>query len=259
MWLRIFAGIVVIVLVAPILVIIPISFTSSSFFQFPPPGYSLRWYNAFFENSAWVEAFRLSLSVAIITMLLSTILGTMAALAVAKLNFWGKKAFMAIMVFPMVIPAIIIAITLYHSFAPLQLTNSFLGVTLGHTLIAIPLVFVTVSASLKGVDKNLELAAMGMGSTPMGAFFKITLPLIRPGLFAGALFAFITSLDEVIVSIFLTGSNTKTLPILMWESMKSVIDPSIAVVSTFFILITIIFYLVNAWFTKLSRKNKIEI
>ncbi|MFM1655151.1 ABC transporter permease [Brevibacillus sp. B_LB10_24] len=255
-WLKIIVGLILFALIAPILVVIPLSFTSVSFFQFPPPGYSLKWYVSFLDNREWVEGLLRSLEVAFFTGILATVLGTMTAVAVTKLSFWGKKAFMALMVAPMIIPVIIVGIALYHSFAPLKLTNSLTGLVLGHTLLAIPIVFVTVTASLKGVDRNLELAAMGLGSTPVGAFFKVTLPLIRPAILSGALFAFITSLDEVVVSIFLSGAKTKTLPIVMWEYMRTQVNPTIAAVSTILIAGTVIIFGLQGWFSARSARVK---
>lgn len=246
MWLKVLVGIILFALIAPVLVIIPISFTSVSFFEFPPPGYSTKWYESFFSNSEWVEATFRSLTIALLTAILATTLGIMAALAVTRLRFWGKQAFMSLMVAPMIIPLIIIGVALYHSFAPLNLSNSILGLVLAHTIIAIPIVFVTVTASLTGVDRNLELAAMGLGSTPLGAFFKITLPLIQPAVLSGSLFAFIISFDEVVVSIFLAGSNTKTLPIALWENLRIQVDPTMAAVSTILIVVTVSIFLLQS-------------
>lgn len=260
MWLRIIVGIIIIALISPILVVIPMSFSSASFFQFPPPGYSLKWYLSFFDNKEWVVGLLRSLFIAFFTSILSTILGIMASLAVTRLNFWGKKVFMTLMVAPMIIPVIITGVALYHSFAPLNLTNSFVGLILAHTVLAIPVVFVTVTASLKGMDRNLEWAALGLGSTPLGAFFKVTLPLIRPGVLSGALFAFIISLDEVVVTMFLAGAKTKTLPIAMWENLRIQVDPTMAAVSTILIAITISLFvsqeLVSA--RKARLKNKLQ-
>lgn len=254
MWLRILVGIIIFALISPILVVIPMSFSSASYFEFPIPGYSLKWYLNFFNNEEWVIGLIRSLVIAFFTAILSTILGIMASLAVSRLNFRGKKLFMSLMVAPMIIPVIITGVALYHSFAPLKLTNSFVGLVLAHTILAIPVVFVTVTASLKGMDRNLELAAMGLGSTPFGAFFKITLPLIRPGVLSGALFAFIISFDEVVVTIFLGGPNTKTLPIAMWENLRIQVDPTMAAVSTILIVITIVLFATGEFLT--ARKTR---
>ncbi len=239
MWLRILVGIILIALIAPILVIIPMSFTSVSYFEFPPPGYSTKWYESFFSNSEWVEATFRSLTIAVCTAFVAVTIGIMAALAVTRLNFWGKQLFMSLMVAPMIIPLIIIGVALYHSFSPLGLSNSMLGLVLAHTIVALPIVFVTVTARLKGLDRNLELAAMGLGSTPIQAFFQITLPLIRPAVLSGALFAFIISFDEVVVTIFLAGPKTKTLPIALWENLRNQVDPTMAAVSTILIGLTV--------------------
>ncbi|MFJ8235607.1 ABC transporter permease [Ureibacillus sp. NPDC094379] len=256
MWLRIIVGIIVFVSLAPILVVIPMSFTSSSFFQFPIPGYSFEWYLKFFNNEEWVIGLLRSLFIAIFTSILSTILGIMASLAVTRLNFWGKKLFMSLMIAPMIIPVIIIGVALYHSFAPLKLTNSFVGLVLAHTVLAIPIVFVTVTASLKGMDRNLELVAMGLGSTPLGSFFKVTLPIIKPGVLSGALFAFIISFDEVVVTIFLGGANTKTLPIAMWENLRIQIDPTMAAVSSILIVITVAAFILQEVFSMRKARAK---
>ncbi|MEB3102094.1 ABC transporter permease [Ferviditalea candida] len=242
MWLRIVVGLILIALIAPILVVIPLSFTSASFFSFPLPGLSTKWYISFLENREWVEGAGRSIFVAILTAVISTVLGTMAATAATRLRFWGKRVFMSLMVAPMIIPIIIVGIALYHSFAPLKLTDTLTGLILAHSILAIPIVFVTITASLKGIDRNLEQAAMGLGSTPIGAFFKITLPLIRPAVLSGSLFAFITSLDELVVTIFIAGAKTRTLPVVMWENLRTQVDPTIAAVSAILIVGTIVLF-----------------
>lgn len=240
MWLTGFVAIVLLILVAPIFVLIPLSFTSLNYFKFPPPSFSLQWYESFFNNKEWVECFFRSLGIASLTVVLAVVLGTMAAVAVTRIDFKYKNVFMGFMVMPMVIPVIIISIALYNSFAPLKLTNTILGLVLAHTLLALPIVFITVTTGLKGVDRNIELAAMSLGSKYINAFFQVTLPQIKPSIFSAALFAFSTSLDEVTVTIFLSGAKTKTLPVAMWESMRNNIAPDIAAVSTILILLTVI-------------------
>ncbi|WP_042347455.1 ABC transporter permease [Bacillus massiliigorillae] len=245
MWLRIVVFIIVVAMLAPILTIIPISFTSVSFFQFPPPDYSLKWYQAFMENSNWITTFVRSLEIALFTAILSTILGTMAACAVTRINFKAKPIFMALMIAPMIIPVIIVGISIYFFFSQNHLTDTIPGLVLAHSVLAIPMVFITVTSSLRGVDRNLELAAMGLGSTPIEAFFKITVPLIKPAILSGMLISFITSLDEPVISIFITGPSTKTLPVFMWENLRTQIDPTIAVASTVIIILTICAFLLQ--------------
>jgi putative spermidine/putrescine transport system permease protein len=258
MLLRILVTMILVALIAPVLVIIPMSFTSAAFFQFPPPGYSLKWYQILLERSDWMESIGHSLQIALLTAILSTVIGTMAACAVARVNFPGKKAFMSIMIAPMIVPVIIVGIALYHFFAPFKMIDTLPGVVMSHSILAIPIVFVTVTASLKGVDRNLELAAMGLGSSPIGAFFTITVPLIRPGILSGTLFAFITSFDELVVTIFLAGPSTKTLPVIMWENMRTQVDPSIAAVSTILIIGTILIFLIQEWVTAKADKIKFQ-
>ncbi|MGG1662162.1 ABC transporter permease [Brevibacillus sp. NRS-1366] len=256
MWLRVLVGIILAAVIAPILVVIPMSFTSVSYFQFPPPGYSLKWYETFFDNQLWIESLLRSLTVALFTAIVSIIMGTMASVAVTRLNFWGKKLFMSLMVAPMIIPVIIVGIALYNSFSQMKLANSLAGLVLAHSILAIPIVFMSVTASLKGVDRNLELAAVGLGSTPSGAFFKVTLHLIRPAILSGGLFAFITSFDELVLTIFLAGPKTKTLPLAMWENIQIQVDPTIAAVSTLLIVGTVILFLLQSWVGASANKIK---
>lgn len=242
MVLYIIVAIVLLFLIAPILIIIPLSLSSSPFFVFPPKELSFRWFEKFFSDGQWVNALLKSLQVGVFTAILATIIGTMAALAVLRLDFKGKSIFMGLMSLPIVVPLIVVGIAIYRFYSDLQMVGSTLGLVLAHSLLAIPIVFVTVLASLKGFDRNMELAAMNLGSTPVGAFFKVTLPNIKPALFSSALFAFITSLDEVVVTIFIGGSQNPTLPKVMWEQMRSQIDPTIASASSLLILATVVLF-----------------
>jgi putative spermidine/putrescine transport system permease protein len=242
MLLYIFVTLILIFLLAPILIIIPISLSSSPFFIFPPTEYSLRWFENFFAQSQWINAFLKSLQVAVITSILATVLGTMAALAISRLEFKGKQIFMGIMILPIVVPLVVTGIAIYRFYSEIQLVGSSVGLVLAHSLLALPIVFVTILASLKGFDRNIELAAMSLGSTPLGAFFKVTLPIIKPAVFSSALFAFITSLDEIVVTIFIGGSQNPTLPKVMWEQMRSQIDPTIAAASSLLIIATVVLF-----------------
>ncbi|MBP1995399.1 ABC transporter permease [Paenibacillus eucommiae] len=255
MWLLIVVAIILILIVVPILIVIPLSFSSSSFITFPPPGYSLQWYQKIFEQDAWIEAIIRSLEIAVGCVILSLILGTMAALAMTRLQFKGKNVVMALMLSPMIIPTVILGIAMYRFYSITHLYNTPLGLLFAHTLIALPMVFITVSTSLRGVDRNLELAAIGMGSTPVGAFFKIGLSLIKPGLLSGGLFAFVTSLDEITVTLFIGGSKSTTLPKLMWEGMQSETSPIISAVSALLIACTSLLFVIQA-FSSRRKKNK---
>jgi putative spermidine/putrescine transport system permease protein len=256
MWLKGTVALILTALTAPILIIFIMSFTSVSYFQFPPPGYSSKWYQAFFEDASWMESLFRSLQISFFTTILAVVIGTIAANAVVRLNFPGKKLFMGLMVAPMIIPVIIVGIALYRFFAPLQLTGTMTGMVLSHSILSIPMVFVTVLASLKGMDQNLELAAMGLGSTPLEAFFKVTFPFIRPAVFSGALFAFLTSFDELVVTIFLAGPTTKTLPVKMWEDLRTQVDPTIAAISSVLIIAIVFVYLLQGWLSERAVKAK---
>ncbi|MGG1663711.1 ABC transporter permease [Brevibacillus sp. NRS-1366] len=256
MWLYIVGGIILFFIIAPILIVVPLSLSSANYIIFPPPGFSLKWYEKIFEDSVWVEAAIRSFQVGILTTALSVVLGTMAALAVTKLEFKGKKLVSALMILPMIVPAVVVGIALYRVFSTTHIIGSVFGLVLAHTLLALPIVFVTVSSSLKGVDKNYELAAMGLGSTPIGVFFKVILPIIKPGMLSGALFAFITSLDEVIVTIFVGGISNVTLPKAMWDGIRSETNPTISAVSTLLILGTCLLFILQGWLS--TRKNTVN-
>ncbi len=256
MWLKGTVALILTALIAPIIIIFVMSFTSVSYFQFPPPGYSFKWYQAFFEDVSWMESLFRSLQISFFTTILAVVIGTLAANAVVRLNFPGKQLFMGLMVAPMIIPVIIVGIALYRFFSPLQMTGTMTGMVLSHSILSIPMVFVTVLASLKGMDRNLELAAMGLGSTPIEAFFKVTFPFIRPAIFSGALFAFLTSFDELVVTIFLAGPTTKTLPVKMWEDLRTQVDPTIAAISTILIIGIVFVYLLQGWFSERAVKAK---
>jgi putative spermidine/putrescine transport system permease protein len=257
MWLYLIVGILLLFMIAPILIIVPLSFSTSPFFVFPPPDYDMKWFDKFFENELWVDSLIFSIEVAVVSMVVATILGTMAALAFNRIDFKGKNLFMAVMLSPMIVPIIVVGIAVYKFFSDIQIVGSMTALVLAHSLLALPIVFVTVLASLKGVDRNLELAAEGLGSTPIGAFFRITLPLIKPGLLSGALFAFITSMDEVVVTIFISGVETATLPRVMWEQMRTQVDPTIAAASTLIIVATTVLFLTQWWFTH-RQEAKVE-
>ncbi len=234
-----------VIIIAPALVIIPQSFTSLNYFIYPIKEFSLKWYEKFFENEQWVESLERSLLIAILVAIFATFIGTLAALAVNKLQFKGKNLFLNLMLTPMIVPVVITGVALYASFAKIGLNNTILGLVMAHSLLAIPMVFLTMSSALARFDTNLELAAMSMGSTPIGTFFKVTVPTVKNSLITAALLSFVTSLDEVVVTIFVSGANTKTLPMMMWENLRATIDPTIAVAATFLIILTLGMYAIK--------------
>lgn len=237
--------IILLMLILPIVTIVFFSFTNANYFSWPIESYSMRWYKEFFSDSQWYLGLERSLVVALSTVVLALILGTLAALATYKLNFKYKEIFIAFMLSPMLIPIVIISIALYYNFAPIGLTNSFLGIVLGHTIVAFPMVFITISSGLAQLDGDIESAAISLGSTPIGAFFRVVLPLIKPAIMSSAIFAFVTSIDELTITLYMSGASTKTLPIVMWETMRYNVSPLIAVASTLLISAVVVLFTIK--------------
>jgi putative spermidine/putrescine transport system permease protein len=228
----------IVFLVGPMLVVIPLSFTEARILSWPPRGFSLQWYTEMFQDPQWSRGFVNSLQVALLTAVLSTILGTVGALGIVRGRFPGKGLVNALILSPLIVPVIIIAIGFFAFFAIARLNGSMAALVLAHTVLAVPFVVVNVATVLRTMDRNLELAAASLGASPVRTFWRITLPIILPGVFAGALFAFITSWDEVVVSIFLTSARYRTLPVEMWEQVRQVVDPTVAAVATTVMLVT---------------------
>lgn len=238
LWLAVVVGLVLFYLIFPILVVIPLSFSSATYLSFPPPGFSLQWYENFFARSDWMSAARLSVWVGLSVMVLATVLGTPAALGLVRGRFPGKKVINAFILSPLIAPAIIVAIGIYFFYALIGLVGNPFALVLAHTALAVPFVVINVSATLQGFDERLEYAAMNLGATPWRTFWQVTLPIIRPGVLAGAVFAFISSFDELVVALFVSGTGAVTLPRKMWQSIRFEIDPTIAAVSTILIAFT---------------------
>jgi putative spermidine/putrescine transport system permease protein len=238
--LRVFVALVLVALIAPIIVVVLLSFSSASYLTFPPPAFGVRWYREYLGSRDWLAATGLSIEVAVSVVILSTVLGTAATLGLARLPPAIRMVATGLILSPLVVPVIIVAIGVYYAFARYGLVGTPLGLVLAHTCLAIPFVVTSVGASLAGFDRRLEMAALSLGATPWGTFRQVTLPLILPGVLVGALFAFITSFDELVVSLFLSGANAVTLPRRMWEDLRYALDPTIAAVSTLTILVTVV-------------------
>lgn len=237
---RAFCALVFLFLILPILAIIPISFSAGEWLTYPLPGLSLRWYEDFLSSTMWVRALKNSLIVATSTTVLATALGTLAALGLTRADFTFKAVLVALLISPMVVPIVITAVGVYFFFARLGLVNTYLGLILAHTALAVPFVVITVTAALQGFDTTLTRAGAGLGASPATVFFKITLPLILPGVISGALFAFATSFDEVVVALFLAGPEQRTLPRQMFSGIRENISPTITAVATVLIAISIL-------------------
>jgi putative spermidine/putrescine transport system permease protein len=231
-------GLTVFFLMAPTLVVVPMSFTASNALTFPPQGLSTRWYEKMLTDPQWSTGFVNSAQVAVLTAVFATALGTLAALGTVRGRFPGRGAVNGLILSPLIVPVIIIAIGMFSIFVRWKIAGSLVGLVLAHTALAVPFVVVNVATSLRTVDRNLELAAQSLGAGPVRTFRRITLPLILPGVLAGGLFAFITSWDEVVVSIFLTSARFRTLPVEMWEQVRQVVDPTVAAVATTLLVVT---------------------
>ncbi len=229
---------VLLFLALPIVIVALLSFSSASYLTFPPPAFGIRWYQAYLGSREWLASTWLSLAIAGSVVVLATILGTLAALGLARLPRTLRAIVAALILSPLIVPGIVAAIGIYYAFSRYHLVGTPIGLILAHTCLAVPFVVTSVSASLAGFDRRLEQAALSLGATPWGTFRQVTLPLIRSGVLVGALFAFITSFDELIVALFLSGSGAVTLPRRMWDDLRFAIDPTIAAVSTLTILLT---------------------
>ncbi|MBF7051906.1 ABC transporter permease [Halomonas sp. KAO] len=227
----------------PLVAILPVSFNPSDFLSYPSDGFSLRWYQEVISSSAWVSSLKNSLVIGVLATTLAVILGTLAALGINMADFPGKKLVSALIISPMAVPIIISAVGLYFFFAELGIVATYTSMVLSHTLLGTPFVFITVNATLRGFDFTLVKAAQNLGANPTGVFFKVVLPLIMPGVLAGALFAFAISFDEVVVSLFIAGPEQRTLPIQMFAGLRENITPAIVAVATLLTLFSAILLL----------------
>ena len=253
-------GLIFMFLILPILTIVPLSFNALPYFTFTPEmlsldpaGFSTRWYDEFFNSEAWQNAVSNSLFIAFFATIISTFLGTLAALGLSKKDFPYKTTIMGIMISPMVVPLIISATGMFFFYSDflwlgamtdgafkISLASTHLGVILAHAALATPFVVITVTATLTGFDHSLVRAAASLGASPTRTFFKITVPLITPGVISGALFAFITSFDEVVVVLFVGSVKQRTIPWQMFSGIREEISPTILAVATLLVLMSII-------------------
>lgn len=231
-----FSMIILAFLVLPILAVLPLSFNPTAFLVFPEGEFSLRWYRTLAESPQWTRAFGNSLKIGLATTLIATPLGTLAAIGLASMRSRAKTAIIALITAPLVVPVVVVAIAFYFLFAPLGLVNGSLGLVIAHTVLAVPFVVIVVHAALRGFDMELLRAAASLGAPPSTAILRILVPLIAPGVAAGAVFAFMTSFDETTVALFIAGPEQRTLPIQMFEGVREQISPAIAAAATLLIV-----------------------
>lgn len=237
----VFGTAVVIFLMAPLFAILPLAFTDSIFLNYPIPGYSFRWFHELFTADAWRRSILNSLIIGSGTTILATILGTVAALGLrgnsVSLLF---SFFRTVFLLPMVVPAVVLGVGMQLMFAQYGLANTYVGVIIAHTVIAIPFVVVNVTAALQGIDRRLENAAASLGASPVVVLRQVTLPLAMPGIVSGAVFAFATSLDEVVLTLFVAGPNQRTVARQMFSTIRENISPAIAAAAFLFIVGTVV-------------------
>lgn len=257
--LGIFCLCVLVFLTAPILVIIPLSFNSSSFLTFPMDGFSLRWYSGLMQSQAWHLAIANTLIITPGATLLATVLGTVAAIGLSKSDSRYKAIITGIIISPMIVPLVIVAVGLFFFYAKIRLLNSYTGLIIAHAILGVPFVIITVTATLQGFDQNLRMAAASLGASPLTSFFKVVLPLIAPGVISGALFAFATSFDEVVVTLFLAGPTQTTIPLAMFSGIRENISPEIAAVATLMICLAIFLLLTLEMLRRRAAKLRVSV
>lgn len=237
--LRVYGVLICIYLVGPILIFVPLSFSEQALFSYPIHSFGLRWYRALFASTDWSRAFANSLFVALLSSLLATSLGVLAAVGLWRARFPGKDLILVVLLTPMVVPSVVAAVSMYFAFAPFGLNNSYAGLVLSHSVISAPLVVVTVMATLSRFDATLLRAASSLGAGPFSAFRYVMLPLILPGVVTGAIFAFALSFDEVVVTLFIAGPVQRTLPVQMYLATSDVLELTITAAATLMFVIAV--------------------
>tara|TARA_Y200000002_G_scaffold253511_1_gene210079 strand:- start:27 stop:863 length:837 start_codon:yes stop_codon:yes gene_type:complete len=258
LWLYIISIIVLFLLIVPSLIVIPMSFSDSQYLEFPPKNWSLRWYENYFSSGQvgmgfndWIGATWTSIKVAVLTIFVATPIGTMAAYGLINSGNRVRSILFPVMISPMMIPVILVAIGLFYFYVQFKMVNSVLGLVLGHSLVAMPLVLIIVLSALKNYDMNQEKVARSLGASRIRAFFEITLPQIKFSIISASLISFLTSFDEVIISLFVAGGDNSTITRAMFLALRDQIDPTIAAISTILIIIsTSLLILVQLFGTK---------
>jgi len=230
-------------LLLPILAIVPLSFSSGGMLVYPLPGLSLRWYQEVLTSVVWMRGVGNSLLIGVAATGLSVVLGTLAGLGLARQRGAWAAALKMLMLSPMIVPVILIAVASYFFLAPLNLVNTYVGLVAAHVVIAVPFVVIPVLTALELMDVNLLRAAAACGANPVQAFFRVTLPTIRPAMASGALFAFATSFDDVVIALMLAGAHQRTLPQEMFSGLRDTITPAMLAVATIMIIVSTLMFI----------------
>lgn len=237
-FLSFYIGLACLVLMAPIVIVCVLAFSGQGFLQFPPESFSLRWFAAFFGDPRWRQSLWSSVVIALIACAISTVLGFFAAYALVRGEMRGKKLTLSFMLMPVIVPHVITAIAMYFLTARFGLVGNVVWIGVCHAVVALPVVLLILLSALQGVDINLERAALSLGASRARVFARVVVPIAFPGILSAALFAFLASFDELIISLFLAGVRAQTLPVRIWNSLHLEIEPVIAAVSAFLIAVT---------------------
>jgi ABC-type spermidine/putrescine transport system permease subunit II len=241
-----YVTILCLILMAPIVIVVILAFSGGTYLKFPPDSLSLHWFVRFLGDPLWRASLWTSTIVAIIACALATTTGFFAAYAFVRGRFAGKKLFLSLMLLPIIVPTVITSIAMYFLSARLHLVGNLVWIGVCHAVIALPVVLLILLSTLQGVDANLERAALSLGASKTRMFVKVVIPLSAPGIVSAALFAFLASFDELIISLFLSGIRSQTLPVRIWNSLHMDIEPTIAAVSAFLIGVTALILLLDA-------------
>ena len=246
-------------LLLPTLIVMPMSLGEASYIQFPPKGFTLKWYQAYFSDADWMGATWFSVKIAFATTVGATVTGTLASFAVVRGNLPGARALQALTLAPLIVPHIVLAVALYLVFAPIGLTGNFVGFAIAHTMLSVPYVMLTVSAALQRFDPALELAALNCGASRAQAFWHVVLPNIAPGVAAGAVFAFLASFDEATVSFFISGVEGKTITRKLFEDIDYNVSPTLAAVAAMLSALTLLALVASHVLSSRAKPPKLSI
>lgn len=244
--LRVSAWLVLLFLILPILVIVPLSFNAEPFFSFTPgmlrldpDAYSMKWYAAITESGVWLPAIRNSFFIGICATLIATTLGTIASVGLASSNMPGRRLITALLLSPMIVPLIIVAAGMFFFYSRFDLVATYTGIIIAHAALGVPFVIITVTASMAGFDQSLYRAGLSLGASPVKVYKDVVFPVIRPGVISGALFAFVTSFDEIVLVLFLAGPGQQTIPRQMFSGLRELISPTILAVATLLVIVSV--------------------
>ena len=243
-------------LVLPLIIVLPLAFNSSSFLTYPMDGFTMRWFNIVFHNPPWLGALMNSLKVALGATVVAVLIGGLAAMGTILTGRLAQIVLTALFVSPIVIPSVVLGVALAYAFARTGLSGGYLSLIMAHSLLGAPLVFLSVMTALKGLDPELDRAAASMGASRLYRFRTVILPLALPGFLTGALFAFITSFDEVVVALFLVTPQSETLPIVLFSSLRDKLQPTIVAVALLLSIVSLLFILVLGMLQKRSEAAK---